>query len=321
MRALSFGLVLIFGLAWIATLVADAALPLLLDALPAGVGPAAGIGLDWAGTQTLSAMALSAAAYLCFAGPGARIWGGLALLAILPLLALALLQFDPRIVSRLQADVGPAFDMIRAAQPSIRLGLFTGVSLIGASCLLAEGGRWGPRLVGAAFLICTVAMIMGPPSGTSVFLALPALVLLAQAALRLAEGDHVAAPYIVTGTLCVLVGAALIAFGDSPRQDIRPAFALLPLFAAFAHRMRPRLPQAALWVHAVLIAAGIAYLAPGMAQFGDVRPATSFAEIAQVVRRAEALRMGVGAMLASLALLGVILFRRRRALPVALEQG
>ncbi|SMY09651.1 hypothetical protein [Flavimaricola marinus] len=311
MRALSFGMMIAFGLGWLATVAAEAALPILLAEMPGVAGPAASTVLDWAGTQTLSAMALSAAAYLCYAGPGGRGWGALALLAILPLLALAVVQFDPRIVVRLQSAIGPLFDAVRAVQPNLRLGLFAGVSMVGASHLIA-GGVWGPRAVALAVLASLVLLVIGPGTNGAVVLALPALVLLAQAAMRMAEHDHPAAPYILTGAACVITGVGLVIAGDSPRQDIRAGFVLLPLFAALAHRMRPRLPAAVLWLHALLIAAGLAYLAPGLAQFGDVRPATSFAEIAAVVRRAEALRTGVGLMLAFLALLGLVAFRLRR---------
>lgn len=319
MRALSLGLGLVFGLGWLGTLGATAALPLLLDGMPgltglAGIaGPAANTLLDWAATQTLMATALAAVAWLC-AVAGARGWSVVALIAILPLLALAVVQFDPRIVSTLQDALGPAFDAFRARQAPLRLGLFTGLALIGAAHLLAGGNRLWPLAVSLAVLVSLALLLGGAPQGVAL-LGLPALVLLGQAGLRLGERGHPAEPYILTGVACVLIGSGLMLATDSPRQDLRAGFVLLPLFAALASRWQPRLPAVALWLHAGLIGAGLAYLAPGLGQFGDVPAATSFAEITATLRRAEALRNGAGGLLGLLAVLGLLAFRRRRHRP------
>jgi hypothetical protein len=306
MKGLCLGLTIVFGLGWAATLAATAALPQLLAGMPGLAGPAATTVLGWAGTQTTAAMGLAAAGWLC-AVAGARGWSLVALAAILPLLALAVVQFDPRIVTALQAALGPGFDVARGQQATLRLGLFAGLALIGGAALIAPDSLWGRRAVSLAAVAALGLMLAG---GTAALLALPALALLV-VLVRHGPG-HPAAPYIGTGAVAVLIGSALILTGDSPRQDLRAGFVLWPVFAALAARWQPRLPVALLWLHAGLIGAVLAWLAPGMAAYLPVAAPTSLAEIAASLRRAEALRQGAGMALAGLALLGMLAFRLRR---------
>ena len=316
MKGLSLGLFVAFGLGWLAVALADLALPLLGDSLPDIAGPAISVVLEWALTQTTMAMGLSAAAYLC-AITGARGWAALGLGAILPLLALAVLQFDPRIQASAAETIGPLFNDLRAAQPQIRLGLFVGLALIGAArVLVAAGGlAWAAHAVSLGTIAAWAVMAAAPGPEAVLALTLPAALLTLHAALVLAGHDTPAAPYILTGLACLFVGAALMLGDASPRQDLRAGFVALVVLTALAHRWQPRLPGPVLWLHATLIGLALAYLAPGLQQLGDVRPATTFAEMGAVIVRAEALRTGVSLLLALAFLLGLLLLRRRRLRP------
>ncbi len=314
MVRLALGVFLLFGLVWLAAMFGPRAIEMRPMALPPGAMTAIHTGAGFAATLAGHAMGLSAAAMLAFAVSGRGIrgtlgWGWLCLLALPLLAALSVLQFDPRLLAAADAAVGPIYNDVRAALPQIRLALFLGVCLISACASLSQAGG---RLVALLVVASWAAMAaLAEPAATAI-LALPALATLGVAALRLSEADRQGAAYIMVGSLCLLAGLGLAASDAALRADLRPVYLLFPLMAAATIALQPRLPPALAWGHALLLAFCLAYLAPALGQFGDVRPALTFAEIGTAVARATTLREGIGgiAVLSVLLMLGAIWQRR-----------
>ncbi|MDG1117258.1 MAG: hypothetical protein P8N72_09035 [Flavimaricola sp.] len=315
MVRLALGVFLLFGLVWLAASFGPWVLGMLQLAVPAGSMTAVNTGAGFVAGLAGQAMGLSAAAILAFTVarqgiPGSAGWGWLCLLAIPVFAAFAVLQFDPRLTATAQEAMGPAYNKLRAGLPLIRLALFLGVCLIVAAKSLSS---FGGRIVTAIVLTSWVAMLLIAAPSAVGLLALPALAMLAVTALQLSEADRPGAPYILIGTVCLLGGLALGATNATLRAELRPIFALFPLLAGAAIHWRPRLPTGLLSAQALILAFCLAYLSPALNQFGDVRPALTFAEIGASVARASALRTGIGAIAALSAVVVLAAMWRRRA--------
>lgn len=315
MVRLALGVFLLFGLVWLAASLGPWVLGMLALALPSGVMAAVTTASGFVANLAGHAMALAAAAILAFATaergtPGPVGWGWFCLLAIPVLAAMSVLPFAPRLLAAADVAVGPLSNHIRAGLPQFRLALFLGVCLIVASSHLSGPGS---RIV-LAFVLTgwTVVALMSDPAAVSV-MALPALATIAVAALRLSEGDSPGAAYILIGAVCLLCGIGIGLGVHTLRPDLQPSFALFPLLASAAIRWRPRLPSGLFWAHALFLAFCLAYLTPALNQFGDVRPALTFAEIDTSVARASALRTGMGAIAALSAVVVLAAMWRHRA--------
>lgn len=313
MITLTRSLLVTFALMWALASVVTLALPALSLAELDSYKRIVDLVLNWLTAQAGYGMALAAAAALC-AVAGRPVWALIGLLLLVIGISLSVTQLDPRIGLAMPEDAAALYDAARTHLPLMRLGGFLTLCLMAAVPLVAQERTTLARLLSPlTFLLCVAGFAAASQFGielVAVF-AFPAAMLLAVLGLRLAEGETPGDALMAMGLVATIIGCALAFFSDA-RIDLRPAFVAVPLLLLSAQLRQPNTPPLVQWGQAIAVVALLAYLAPAMNQFGDVRTPSNFLEIRAAVAQAARLSQSAGLLLVCLTLGTMLHFRKNR---------